>query len=202
MPPSMLHRGFFSVKLRRCSAQSTGCLIWIWKATASPHCGDWLSADCKNVCHSFAPRIQPRLVFNIRIMLLICYLAILSRSVNCTQLWRDHIADIDFKLEHFILPSTGECYVLGKESEVNFSACACASWSFSAWSFWLSVLAGSVALLWHLFQPQFILFHAPHFLFNQILECTPIKCNYFTSLWARNLLSQSWKANFKFPCRV
>lgn len=53
----------------------------------------------------------PGLVFNIRIMLSICYLAILSRGVNCPQLWRVNTADIDFKSERFFLQSTRECYV-------------------------------------------------------------------------------------------
>lgn len=62
----------------------------------------------------------PGLVFNIRIMLSICYLAIWSRGVNCPQLWRENTADIDFKSERFFLQSSRECYVWGKESEDHF----------------------------------------------------------------------------------
>lgn len=112
MPPSNLPSGFFA-ELPRRSAQPTCCLIWIWKATASSHCCDWLSADCKNVCHSFALQTLPWLAFNIRIMLLICYLAILSRGVNCPQLLKENAADIDFKLKRFFIAARIRVFGLG-----------------------------------------------------------------------------------------
>lgn len=48
-------------------------------------------------------RLCHGLFFNIRIMLLICYLAIVSRGVNCPQLLEENAADIDFKLKRFFI---------------------------------------------------------------------------------------------------
>lgn len=114
------------VALLRVAARSLGaipCLIWIWKARVSPHCGDWSSAACENVCHSFTPLTPPPLVFNITSALLIRCLAIWSRGVNWVKTQQTSILNCGVP----VLQSTSECYIWGKEREDHFSA-------FSAWS--------------------------------------------------------------------
>lgn len=199
MPPSTPPSGFFLAEVpRRCAQPLTVSFEY-----ERPRRARTAVTDYQQTVRMFVTVLDPKLslLFNIRIMLLICYLAILSRGVNRPQktlqllIWNGAFSLFSFLVFH------SRVLCLGWAKRASFAIAVLLL--FSAWSIWLqSVLAGFVALLWHLFQPQFILFHAPHFLFNQILECPTIKCNYFTSLRASNLLSQSWKANFKFPCCV
>lgn len=99
MPPSSLPSGFFSAELPRRSAQSSF-------EYERPRRAHTVLTDYRQTVRMFVTVLHCRLcllVFNIRIMLLICHLAIWSRGVSCPHLWRENSANIDFKLERFFI---------------------------------------------------------------------------------------------------